>query len=153
MDVGQTAPDFKRTATDGTEVSLSGLNGEGKFVVLFFYPKDGTPTCTKEACLFRDTYAEYTADNAVIIGVSSDSDASHRAFATTHELPYHLISDPGSVLRRAFGVKNNYLFVPGRVTFVIDREGVIQSRYEAVGDAEGHVQQALATVKKLNRAG
>ena len=119
-------------------------------MVLFFYPKDETPVCTREACLFRDHYGEFERLGAVVIGISTDSDASHRAFAEHHDLPYHLVSDPEDALRAAYGVKKNLLLLPGRTTFVIDDEGRVARRIDSATSATRHVQGALKAVRALD---
>lgn len=149
VQVGDRAPDFKRDTAGGEKVSLSELNAEGKSVVLFFYPKDESPVCTKEACHFRDQYEDFVDAGAVVIGVSSDGKKSHQKFSENHALPFHLISDAGSVLRKAFAVRNDYFLIPGRVTFVIDKAGVVRHRFESPRNALGHVEEALATVREL----
>jgi peroxiredoxin Q/BCP len=119
-----------------------------KTVVLFFYPKDNTPVCTKEACAFRDSYEAFAAAGAEVIGVSSDSAASHQAFAAKHRLPFPIISDHDRALRKLFGVPNPLGVVPGRVTYVIDRQGVIRLVFSALFASDGHVRKALAAVRE-----
>jgi peroxiredoxin Q/BCP len=146
---GALAPDFRRPDAAGQLLSLKELTDAGKRVVLFFYPKDETVVCTKEACLFRDHYQEFERLNAVVIGISTDSDASHLAFAKNHGLPYHLISDPQDELRRAYDVKKNLLLIPGRTTFVIDHERCIVRRIDSATSAQRHVRGALKAVREL----
>ncbi|MFN6190243.1 MAG: peroxiredoxin [Planctomycetia bacterium] len=122
LTVGDPAPHFEAVLQDGSTFKLADLLGK-KIVVLFFYPKDHTPVCTKEACAFRDSYEKFVAAGAEVIGVSSDSAASHRSFAEKHRLPFPIISDHDRGLRRVFGVPNPLGFIPGRVTYVIDRQG------------------------------
>jgi peroxiredoxin Q/BCP len=117
--------------------------------VLFFYPKDFTPGCTAEACAFRDSYEDFTDAGALVVGISSDSEASHRKFANRHRLPFILLSDPNREVRRKFGVKNRlFNLLPGRETFVVDKTGRIVMTFEAV-QASGHVSRALKAIKKL----
>ena len=103
VQVGDHAPDFTLTSQSGQQVSLAGFRGS-KAVVLFFYPKDGTAVCTKEACSFRDAYEDFVHAGAVVIGVSSDSAESHKAFASGHRLPFVLLADTDGSVRKAFGV-------------------------------------------------
>ena len=119
--------------------------------MLFFYPKDGTSTCTKEACAFRDAYEQFVEAGAVVIGVSADSLKSHRAFAGQHSLPFYLVSDEDGSLRKAFGVPKTLGLFPGRVTYVIGRGGVVRFVFSAQMAAARHVSQALRVVEELVR--
>jgi thioredoxin-dependent peroxiredoxin len=113
------------------------------------YPRDGTPVCTKEACGFRDHYEAFTQAGAVVIGVSGDSLDRHRAFADRQRLPFLLVSDQDGSLRRAFGVPKTLVVLPGRVTYVIDRKGVVRHVVNAQFPAGRHVAEALEVVRKL----
>lgn len=144
--VGDKAPSFQATLQDGSTFDLAAVLGR-KAVVLFFYPKDHTPVCTKEACAFRDSYEQFTAAGAEVIGVSSDSPASHRSFADKHRLPFPIISDQDRSLRKLYGVPNTLGFVPGRVTYVIDRSGVIRLIFSALFASDDHVRKALEAVR------
>lgn len=146
--VGDRAPDFTAEAQTGQPVSLGDYRGK-HVVVLYFYPKDGTPICTKEACSFRDAYEDFVRAGAVVIGVSSDSAQSHRSFADAHHLPYVLLADASGALRKAFGVPRTLGVLPGRVTYVIDKEGVVRHVFNAQLSAERHVTEAMATVRQL----
>ncbi len=148
MTPGDPAPEFSMTAHTGEPIRLSDYRGE-KVVVLFFYPRDGTPVCTKEACAFRDAYEQFTEAGAQVIGVSSSGEPSHRAFAARHGLPFPLISDPGGSLRKAFGVPKTLGFLPGRVTYVIDKEGIVRMAFSAAMTADRHVTEALEVVRQL----
>jgi len=148
IQVGDCAPDFTAQSQTGQQVSLADYTGK-RAVVLFFYPKDGTAICTKEACRFRDAYEEFVQAGAVVIGVSSDSDERHRAFATGHRLPFVLLSDADGSLRRAFGVPRTLGIIPGRVTYVIDKQGVVRHVFRAQFSADRHVEQALTVVRQL----
>jgi len=143
--VGDSAPDFTATTEDGSTIQLSDLQDK-KFVVLFFYPKDGTPVCTKEACSFRDSYEQFVDAGAEVIGVSSDSAASHQQFSQRYNLPFRLISDEGGRLRKLFGVPKTMGFMPGRTTYVIDNEGIVRMIYSAALASTAHVEQALEAV-------
>ena len=146
--VGDQAPPFTATLQDGSTFDSAALLGR-KALVLFFYPKDNTPVCTREACGFRDAYEAFQAVGAEVVGVSSDSVASHRAFAAKHRLPFPIISDPDRALRKRFGVPNPLGFLPGRVTFVIDKAGVVRLAFSALLVSDDHVKKALATVAEL----
>lgn len=140
--VGDRAPDVTFTTHDGATVRLSDYAGK-RPVVVFFYPKDGTPLCTTEACAFRDAFERFSESGAELIGVSADSDATHRSFAARHKLPYLLASDSAGELRRAFGVPRTLGFLPGRVTYVIGRDGTVRMAYSAQLTATEHVTKAL----------
>lgn len=146
--VGDQAPPFTATLQDGSTFDSAALLGR-KALVLFFYPKDNTPVCTREACGFRDAYEAFQAVGAEVVGVSSDSPASHLAFAAKHRLPFPIISDPDRALRKLFGVPNPLGFLPGRVTFVIDKQGVVRLAFSALLVSDDHVKKALATVAEL----
>ena len=145
---GQAAPDFTAPRTGGGEFRLSDLRGKSA-VVLYFYPKDETPGCTAEACAFRDSYEIFVDAGAEVVGVSGDSVDSHERFAEHHELPFILISDKGGALRRQYGVKATLGVWPGRVTFVIDKDGMVRHVFASQTDAVRHVAEALETIRKL----
>jgi len=145
LKVGDHAPDFSAMTQDGSTIHLSDFVGK-RALVLFFYPKDGTPVCTKEACSFRDSYAQFVDAGAEVIGVSSDSEDSHRAFAQQHRLSFPLISDSDGSLRKSFGVPTTLGLFPGRVTYVIDKEGVVRLIFSAQFASDEHVQRALQAV-------
>ncbi|MBX6394442.1 MAG: thioredoxin-dependent thiol peroxidase [Alicyclobacillaceae bacterium] len=154
IEVGQQAPDFSLPTGTGETVTLSGLRG--RTVVLYFYPKDDTPGCTKEACGFRDLHDEFTRAGAVILGVSTDPPSSHVRFANKYQLPFPLLSDVDASVSSAYGVykeKNVYgkkSMGIERTTFLIDREGIVRKIYPKV-KVEGHMEQVLEDVKALSR--
>src|SRR6476659_3007477 len=125
MKVGDRAPDFSAATHDGRTIRLADILGK-RALVLFFYPQDNTAICTKEACAFRDSYEKFLAAGAEVIGVSGDSDASHTAFAQQHQLPFPLIADTDGSLRKLFAVPRTLGLFPGRVTYVIDRAGIVK---------------------------
>jgi len=145
IEIGDKAPAFQATLQDGGTFDSTSLLGR-KSLVLFFYPKDGTPVCTQEACAFRDAYAEFVGADVEVVGVSGDSPESHRRFAARHSLPFPIISDAGGALRRLFGVPRAWGLFPGRVTYVIDKKGVVRMVYNATLAAEPHVRKALEAV-------
>src|SRR5690242_18394830 len=116
IQVGDHAPDFTADTHDGRRLALSNFRGQ-KVVVLFFYPRDGTPVCTAENCAFRDSYADFTEAGAVVIGVSGDSPERHRTFVADHHLPFLLVSDQSGDIRKTFGVPKTLGVLPGRVTY------------------------------------
>jgi peroxiredoxin Q/BCP len=149
---GQKAPDFTLPSSAGGEVSLKGLRGQA--VVVYFYPKDDTPGCTREACAFRDAQAEIRKTGAVVLGVSPDSLASHEKFKAKYELDFPLLADSDkSVARKygAFGEKVMYgKKVTGmiRSTFVIDGDGVVRKVFPRVR-VDGHAEQVLEALSRL----
>jgi peroxiredoxin Q/BCP len=147
--VGDAAPEFELPDASGKRVRLSEFRGK-KSVVLYFYPKDDTPGCTKEACSFRDQYEAFKDAGAEVIGVSSDSEASHQKFATKYKLPFTLVADTGGGVRKRYGVPATLPgILPGRVTFVIDRDGVVRHVFNSQLQATKHVDEALGVLKRL----
>jgi peroxiredoxin Q/BCP len=148
LEVGETAPDFTLNDQDGQPVTLSSFRGQ-KNVIVYFYPKDDTPGCTKESCSFRDQFAVFTDLGAEVFGISADSEASHKAFATKYRLPFRLLSDHGAKVRKAFKVPTILGLMSGRVTFVIDKQGVVRHVFNSQTNALKHVDEALDTLKSL----
>ena len=149
LEVGEKAPDFKATTTRRDRVKLSDLVGK-KNLVLFFYPKDNSPGCTREACYFRDTKAEFEKRNAVILGISLDTEASHQKFQEKHDLNFPLIFDEGKEISKMFGVlRLGGLLLLKRVTFVIDRDGIIKKIIRSETDMHTHVDSALEALDNL----
>lgn len=146
--VGEQAPDFTLPSQSGEPVRLSDRLGE-RVVVLYFYPKDNTPGCTAEACAFRDSYEVFTEAGAEVIGVSSDSADRHAAFAGRHDLPFTLLSDTGGRIRKSYGVPTVLGVLPGRVTYVIDRQGTVRHMFNSMTNINQHVGDALAVVRRL----
>lgn len=146
--VGDKAPDFTLPSQTGEEVQLSSRLGD-RVVVLYFYPKDETPGCTREACAFRDSYEVFSEAGADVIGVSSDSVDKHASFADHHKLPFTLLSDAGGAVRKSYGVPTTLGLLPGRVTYVIDRSGVVQRVFNSQTNIGGHINEALEAVKQL----
>ena len=150
--VGDHAPDFALPASTGETVRLSDLTtSRGKTVVVFFYPKDDTPGCTVEACGFRDEYYKFTEAGAEVIGVSSDSTESHARFASKHNLPMTLLSDTDGKVRELWGVRRTLGILPGRATFVVDRQGKVRHVFVSQLRVGSHVQRALDMVRQLQR--
>jgi peroxiredoxin Q/BCP len=146
--VGDKAPDFTLPSQSGEQVRLHDRIGE-RVVVLYFYPKDETSGCTAEACAFRDSHEVFSDAGAEVIGVSSDSADKHAAFADHHKLPFTLLSDAGGKVRRLYGVPSTLGFIPGRVTYVIDRDATVRHVYNSMTNIGGHVNDTLDVVKKL----
>ena len=148
IQVGDKAPDFTLPSQAGEPVRLSDRLGE-RTVVLYFYPRDETPGCTREACAFRDSYEVFAEAGAEVIGVSSDSVDRHAAFAGHHGLPFTLLSDESGQVRKSYGVPSTLGLLPGRVTYVIDRAGTVRHVFSSQLSIGRHVSDALDVVRKL----
>jgi peroxiredoxin Q/BCP len=119
--------------------------------VLYFYPKDDTPGCTVESCSFRDSYEAFKDIGAEVIGISSDSPESHQKFAQKHNLPFTLLSDSDSAVRKVYGVPATLGLLPGRVTFVIDQAGLIRHMFNSQFNPKAHVEEAMKVLNTLQR--
>jgi peroxiredoxin Q/BCP len=143
---GDPMPDSTLVGPDGPTKLRDRI---GKPLVVYFYPKDETYGCTKEACSFRDQYEAFVAAGAEVIGVSRDDAASHAKFREHHRLPFTLLSDPGGAIAASWGVRSVLGILPGRVTFVFDKQGVVRHRFESNVRFGKHVDEALEIVKTL----
>lgn len=148
LPLDEKAPDFALKNQDGKIVKLSDFKGK-KNVVVYFYPKDNTPICTKESCSFRDAFEDFQKMGAEVIGVSGDSVESHKEFIADHKLPFTLLSDEDGELRKAWGVPKTAKLMPGRVTFVIDKNGICKHVFSSQLDSKKHVDEAKAVLEKL----
>ena len=149
LKVGDRIPDFTAINTNGTVFESQSIIGK-KPVVIYFYPKDDTSGCTAQACSFRDQYEDFTDLGAEVIGVSSDTVASHQKFAKQYKLPFILLSDSNKKIRNLFGVPSGLFgLLPGRVTYVADKHGIIQLIFDNNLMATKHIPKALATIKKI----
>lgn len=142
LDIGEEAPDFELSDQDGSVFNLRALRGQ-RNVVLFFYPKDNTLVCTLEVCAFRDAHMELLANEAEVIGISSDNARSHKEVVDRWRLPYRLLCDTDGLVRQAYQVGRTLGLFPGRVTYVIDKEGRIRGAVNDPLRAKQHVQEAL----------
>ena len=145
--MGDPAPDFTLPSATGEPVSLSQFRGRSE-VVLFFYPKDNSPVCTAEACSFRDSYEAFRSAGAEVIGISADSVESHRRFAARNRLPFHLLSDADGSVRARYGVPRTLGVIPGRVTYLIDRQGIVRHIFSSQFQPARHVAEALRVLKQ-----
>lgn len=137
---GSSAPDF--SLPDATEQTVQLSQYRGQWVVSYFYPKDDTPGCTAESCAFRDVYEELKQHGAEVIGISADSPTSHQSFAQKHRLPFVLLSDQQNQVRKLYGVPATLWILPGRVTYIIDPDGIIRKIFDSQFDFAGHVKVA-----------
>ncbi|XP_050220003.1 peroxiredoxin Q, chloroplastic [Mercurialis annua] len=145
---GQAPPNFTLKDQDGRPFSLSKL--KGKPAVVYFYPADETPGCTKQACAFRDSYEKFKKAGAEVIGISGDDSASHKAFAKKYKLPFTLLSDEGNKVRKEWGIPGD-LFgtLPGRQTYVLDKKGVVQLIYNNQFQPEKHIDETLKLLQSI----
>lgn len=148
VQVGEHAPTFTLHAQDGATVNLEDLLGK-RWIVLYFYPKDDTPGCTTEACSFRDQYEVFKEAGAEVIGVSSDSADSHQRFATKYHLPCLLLSDEKGAVRKLYGVPTTMGILPGRVTYVIDKEGIVRHIFNDMFNSPKHITEALRVIQSV----
>ena len=149
MNIGNTIPDFTLPDQHGNPFSIAQALGK-KYLELYFYPKDNTPGCTKEACTFRDSLKEFESLDAKVIGISSDSVASHQAFAKKYQLNFTLLSDSGKKVRKLLEVPSDIFgLLDGRVTYVIDKEGIIRHIFKSQLNASKHVEEAKKVLTKL----
>lgn len=146
VNVGDAMPDSVLASETGPVNLRDKL---GKALVVYFYPKDETPGCTKEACSFRDSYEDFVAAGAEVIGISRDDTESHASFKAHHRLPFTLLSDPHGNVAAAWGVKKTLGVLPGRVTLVFDQAGICRSRFDSQLRVGKHVDDALALVRRL----
>lgn len=147
--VGDAAPDFTLPDQTGRLVTLRSLRG--RTIVLYFYPRDHTMLCTAQACDFRDSYEMFAQAGAEIVGISSDPPASHEGFATQHALPFLLLSDADDMVRERYGVPRLLGILPGRVTYVIDPQGVVREVIQSAFSVGAHVQGSLRAAESLRR--
>ena len=150
VNVGDKAPDFKLPSQNGEIVSLDDFKDKNN-IVLYFYPKDNTPGCTIEACSFRDHYQDFKDAGAEVIGVSVDSTESHEKFAAAKKLPFILLSDENGKVRDDYGVTPSFLgLIPGRVTFVIDKKGIIRYKFSSMLQPAKHIEKTLEILKHID---
>jgi len=147
---GVKAPVFILPSQDGSMVDLTQFAGK-KAIVLYFYPKDESYGCTKEACSFRDNYEVFKEAGAEVIGISSDDEASHKSFASHYKLPFILLSDKGRKVAEMYNVGMTMGLLPGRVTYVIDENGIIRKIFSSQFNFEKHIEEALKVITKYKK--
>jgi peroxiredoxin Q/BCP len=146
--IGQLAPSLSLPDADGHDQTLEALLRKGP-VVVFFYPKNNTSGCTKEACGFRDAYEKFVAHGAEVVGISGDRAESHRAFRSQHKLPFLLLTDADGAAAKAWGVKKSLGLLPGRETFLVSMDGVVRHHVSGQLSVDRHVQETLRELKKV----
>jgi peroxiredoxin Q/BCP len=147
LSTGATAPDFTATTKAGEPTKLSSLLADHQPVIVYFYPKDETPGCTKEACAFRDAWTKFTTKHVALVGVSRDTEQSHREFVKSHNLPFPLAADEDGKIAASYGVKST-LGMSQRVSFLIGRDGKIAKVWPKV-DPGIHADEVLAEADAL----
>jgi peroxiredoxin Q/BCP len=147
--IGDKAPDFTLPSSTGENITLSEFHGK-KSLVIFFYPMDESPVCSREAEAFRDKNEFFKELNADVIGISSQTVDSHKLFAKHHRLPFILLSDPNNKVRKQYGIASTLGIVPGRATFVIDKEGIIKYIFSSQWQPTKHAKEALRALEKGN---
>lgn len=149
IEIGDTVPKFELKDQHGKMFNIDSVLGK-KNLVIYFYPKDDTPGCTKQACSFRDQFEVFADADALIIGISSQSVESHLKFAEKYNLKYTLLSDIDGKVRKLFGVPTNFLgLIPGRVTYIVDKKGKVVYLFNSQMQAEKHVDEALRIIKEM----
>jgi thioredoxin-dependent peroxiredoxin len=149
IEIGSVIPQFALPDQNGNLFAINSFIGK-KNLVIFFYPKDDSPGCTKEACYFRDQYEVFSEANAMIIGISGQSVQSHREFVDKYKLNYTLLSDEGNKIRKLFGVPTDLFgLLPGRVSYVIDKTGKVVFIFNSQSQTTKHVDEALRILKEL----
>ena len=150
LKIGDTIPLFTLKDQNNKDFNIENYRGK-KPLVIYFYPKDDTPGCTKEACSFRDEFEVFTDLNVEVIGISSDDVTSHKDFADKYNLPFTLLADTEKKAQKLFGVPKSFLgLVPGRVTYIVNNEGIIVHIFNSMSNAEKHITESLSIFKKIN---
>ena len=149
IDLEDKIPAFTLKDQNGNDFSVEQFIGK-KALVIFFYPKDFTPGCVQEVCAFRDQYQDFQDYGVEVIGISSDGLTSHQKFAEKHNLPFTLLSDTKGKIRKLFGVPSSLFgLLPGRMTFVIDKDGIVKMRFNNQFGAEKHIEESLKVLKAV----
>lgn len=145
LTIGDRIPNINLKDENNNMVDIDSISSP---MVIYFYPKDNTPGCIKEACSFRDAFEQFSSKNIRVFGISGDSPSSHKKFKQKYHLPFTLLSDTGNKIREKFGVPNSLLVLPGRVTFVVDKNKIIQYYFNSQFKASEHVIKALNYINK-----
>ncbi len=146
---GDQCPSFTLKDQHGEVFDVDKAIGKDNLVI-YFYPKDDSPGCTKQACSFRDSFEDLKEAGARVVGISSDDEKSHKKFAEKHNLPFTLLADSQKKVRKLFGVPTNLLgFIPGRVTYIIDKKGIVRGVFNSQMNFDQHVPEALKVLEKI----
>lgn len=149
IEKGDRIPVFTLNDQHGEVFNIEEYLGK-KNLIIYFYPKDDTPGCTKQACSFRDAFEDFKEIDAKVIGISSDNEKSHKQFAEKHNLPFTLLADTNKKVRKSFGVPTNLLgLLPGRVTYVFDKNGICQGVFNSQMNVEKHVSESMKILEEL----
>ena len=148
LKIGDSVPNFTLKNQNGEIFNINEVLGKYNLVI-YFYPKDDTPGCTKEACKFRDEFQDFSDLHAKVIGISSDSVDSHKDFVKKYNLPFTLLADTNKEVRKKFGVPNFSGIIPGRVTYIVDKNGKIVYIFNSMKNAEKHIDEAKRILKSL----
>lgn len=149
LKIGDKIPEFQLQNQNGETINIQNYIGKNNLVI-YFYPKDDTPGCTKEACSFRDQYEDFNDLNAEVFGISAQSVKSHKQFAQKYNLNFNLLCDENNEVRKLFGVPTSFFgLLPGRVTYIIDKSGKIVHIFNSQFKAEEHINQAITILKQL----
>jgi len=147
IEVGDKVPLFTLNDQNGKAFVVN--NSYGKPMVIYFYPKDDTPGCIKEACKFRDDFEKFADLGVIVVGISSDSVESHKKFEEKYQLPFTLLADTKNEVRKLFGVPKSLFFLHGRVTYVVDKNGIVQYIFNSQFNAEKHIENTLLHLKEM----
>jgi len=147
IEVGDKVPSFTLNDENGNLFTVNST--VGKPMVIYFYPKDDTPGCIKEACKFRDEFEKFKDLDVTVIGISADNVASHKKFKEKYNLPFILLADINNEVRKLFGVSKSMIFLPGRVTYVIDKKGIVQYIFNSQFKVEKHIENALKKLRGI----
>ena len=147
IEVGDKVPSFTLNDENGNLFTVNST--VGKPMVIYFYPKDDTPGCIKEACKFRDEFEKFKDLDVTVIGISADNVASHKKFKEKYNLPFILLADINNEVRKLFGVPKSMIFLPGRVTYVIDKKGIVQYIFNSQFKVEKHIENALKKLRGI----
>ena len=150
LKIGDAAPVFEAIADDGSKFTLADVLGKNN-IVLYFYPRDFTPGCTKEACSFRDIWEKANSLNATVIGVSSDNQETHSRFKQEHGVQFTLVADSDKSIRKLYGATGP--LIPPRVTFIIDRSGKIRNIFNSQLNIAKHIEESLNTLDAISKDG
>ncbi len=150
IQIGDHCPQFSLSNQHNELIAINQFIGK-KNLVIYFYPKDDTPGCTKEACSFRDQFEVFKSFDCEVVGISSDTIEKHNEFAKKYNLSFTLLSDTTKSVRKAFGVPANLFgLLPGRVTYIVDKQGIVRGLYNSQTDPLGHISKAIETLKSLS---